>query len=638
MSPLAYRPELDGLRALAVLAVIFFHFNPGWLPGGFLGVDIFFVLSGYLMGAIAIKESSAGYFSLRGFIERRLRRILPALFFICSLCFIPAWLLLPPSDMTDFSESILANTLAVTNYLFLSEAGYFDRASDMKPLLHTWSLAVEIQFYGLFVLVIWAWRRWRWPVPSLPELLRKLLMVMAVGYGCYLLIYGLSADVSFYSFPSRLWEFAAGVATAAARTRQLKIPSGGVVLALLVLLATLAGVAGISEWIPLATGIAVLATAALILGADSDSPVARLLSLKPMVWLGMISYSLYLIHNPVLSFGRYAEVAGKGAFALITLPTMVLLAYLSWRWVENPFRNRRVVSTRGFKIFCTASTAAALLVFGFCKESDGFLRLRLSDQQQQMLATATREKRAPWCQTGGDHFRSPADACVLNGENPRWAVFGDSHAGAVASALADAIRAETGSATQWLSMRGCPPTFDPNSSAACARWTRESIDALAANPDIGHVVVVYRLNAYFHGSFVYDRMGISQYISGETRDGYWQAYAEIVQALVDAGKQVTLISPIPEPTYHIADLIFKRGDYGEDLVAAPRSMWDSRNAFARAGISKLQQVKVFDPTPLFCNQRDCFGVRHRVAIYYDHNHLSEYGAQLFARAFVKQML
>ncbi|SMF13864.1 Peptidoglycan/LPS O-acetylase OafA/YrhL, contains acyltransferase and SGNH-hydrolase domains [Alteromonadaceae bacterium Bs31] len=631
-SALGYRPEIDGLRALAVLAVIAFHFKPSLVPGGFLGVDIFFVISGFLIGAIAIRASSDGNFSIAQFLERRLRRLLPALFFVCLLCFIPAWFYLPPSDFGDFTESILANVLGVANYLFMSEAGYFDRASEMKPLLHTWSLSLEIQFYLAFAVLVAIARK-----TGLINLKDKnvqtiVFLCITFGFILFVLLYENNPNISFYIFPARIWEFAIGILVALKLSKGTKPIAGLAAASLLVIFLVIFGIAQSTYYKPLATLLVVTATALLIGNTLSGGLAARVLSVRVLSGIGLISYSLYLVHNPVLVFARFIDIENSELFLLIALPLMFLFAYLSWRFVENPFRNRQLVSLRACKLTAAAFSLLAITVFSLNKETNGFLLQRLDAQQQAMMNTAVKDERDVWCQTGGANFRPPSDACLLYGDTPSWAVFGDSHAGALAYALADSIVENRGQATQWLSMRGCAPTWS-DSSSPCARWTRESLDYLAKSKHIKHIVVVYRLNAYFYGSMVNAHAGHEQYHSEEKRRVSWQNYAGIIEALKATGKEIIIVSPIPEPLFHVNDLVFKRGESNRTLVSIPRAKWDSRNKFAMGHLSRLEGVRLFRSDETFCDRGNCFQVLDLNALYYDHNHLSFIGAKRLASAF-----
>mgnify|MGYP001555027393 FL=1 len=206
---LRYRPEIDGLRAIAVLAVIFFHAEFAWMSGGFLGVDVFFVISGYLIAAIIIKEQAEGEFSVAKFLERRLRRILPALILLCVVCFIPAWFILPPSDLKDYAESVAANGLAVANYYFLSQIEYFDQAAEFKPLLHTWSLSVEIQFYLFISIVFFVGQK----LPS-TSAKNAVWFLGLSSFALYVWLFHRDMNISFYLFPTRVWEFSFGIASA----------------------------------------------------------------------------------------------------------------------------------------------------------------------------------------------------------------------------------------------------------------------------------------------------------------------------------------------------------------------------------------------------------------------------------------
>jgi peptidoglycan/LPS O-acetylase OafA/YrhL len=337
-----YRREVDGLRALAVLPVILFHAGFRAFGGGFVGVDVFFVISGYLITSIIVGEIGHGRFSIIDFYERRARRILPALFFVMLACLPCAWLWLMPGDMKRFASSLLAVSLFSSNLFFWSESGYFDTAAELKPLLHTWSLAVEEQYYVIFpVLLILAWRFTRRAVVA--------ILVLIAGASLALAQWGFTADPAgaFYLLPSRGWELLVGAFVAfhlskqgAERPPRWSGEFGGVVGVLLLVFAIVA----YDEHTPFPGFYAlvpVVGTALIILLADKHTFVGKLLGNKVPVGIGLVSYSAYLWHQPLFAFARHRSMTapGDGLLAGLIIVTF-LLAYLSWRFVEAPFRDR----------------------------------------------------------------------------------------------------------------------------------------------------------------------------------------------------------------------------------------------------------------------------------------------------------
>ena len=627
---ITYRPELDGLRGLSVLLVIFFHAGASFIGGGFLGVDIFFVISGYLIGAIAIRETSQGRFSIGSFLERRLRRILPALFVLCILCILPAWLLLPPSDLKDFSESLLGNAISVNNYLFLSQAGYFDRASEMKPLLHTWSLSVEIQFYLSVAFLMLMRKKYTIKAANYVVILAALCSFIA-----YCIVSNKNSDLSFYVFPLRIWEFMFGVGIALFLTQRNLTSTWPSVL----------GFASIGfsvlayNWIffnqALATFIVVFGAAMIILSAANGGFINRLLANKILVFTGAISYSLYLFHNPILSFSRYVNLEHNMYFLVVAGLGLMFISYMSWRFIEGPCRNKNAFPRPYFIGLCLLFFICTLMMYLVTDKTEGFLDQRLNQQQQEMMLSAVRDTREKSCQTGGDNFRPPDDACVLYGEEAGWAIFGDSHAGATATALSKKISETTKEASQWLSMRGCPPANIEAPTTACEKWTKTSIDWLNQQQNIHTVLVVFRLNVYFWGSQVNAYPNLAEEVSIDQREQLWTNYRNIILALKKGGKKVVIIQPIPEPRQRIGDLIYSEGKVDKSIAATKSKWWDIRNEYSLKKLSTLpKDILQFDSKSVFCDEHDCYAVKDLQSYYYDHNHLSRLGADLLSEQFM----
>ncbi|MGB0722252.1 MAG: acyltransferase family protein [Gammaproteobacteria bacterium] len=341
-----YRPEIDGLRAVAVLPVVLFHANLPFLDGGFIGVDIFFVISGYLITSIIAEELDGGRFTIGGFYERRARRILPTLFLVLLCTALAAPLFLTPLELEDFGKSVLAVVTFVSNVLFWQQSGYFGTASETSPLLHTWSLAVEEQFYIFFpVLMILLWRYSR-------HHLWLAFGVIVIG-SLALSEWGWrnSAVANFYLLPSRAWELAIGSMVAIAFRQGLfsRLPARAADnLALSGLVAVCVSFVLFDDASPhpsLLTLVPILGTAAILSTASERNLTGRLLAQRPVVLMGLVSYSWYLWHQPMFAFAKASVPETRLQWVLLPLIIVSLVvSYLSWRHFEKPFRDRSQTS------------------------------------------------------------------------------------------------------------------------------------------------------------------------------------------------------------------------------------------------------------------------------------------------------
>ncbi|MCS4293848.1 peptidoglycan/LPS O-acetylase OafA/YrhL [Comamonas sp. BIGb0152] len=375
-----YRKDIDGLRAIAVGSVILFHagFSPQ-IPGGFFGVDIFFVISGFLIGRILFTDIAEGRYSLLRFYERRARRILPALFFVLLVSYVFARLLLKPLAFSDFRSSLFATLGFASNIYFWLHSSYFERASELKPLLHTWSLGVEEQYYILFPLLAFALRqsRWRWAAIAL---------CAAASFVWAIATVAAHPNAAFYLLPARAWELLLG-ALGALWVAQNTLPAKarvslsilGVALILVALLGLNAHLAHPGAY----TLIPTLGTV-LVLVAQSPGGIAtRLLQLPPMVWLGQISYSAYLWHQPLFAFWIYRF--GKPSFehyAIALIALTLLLAYASWRFIENPTRNAARISHKQLAWY---SAAAIMLLATALVPQTWLINNRANEALQQLV-------------------------------------------------------------------------------------------------------------------------------------------------------------------------------------------------------------------------------------------------------------
>jgi len=376
---LKYRKEIDGLRAIAVVPVILFHVGFEAFSGGYSGVDVFFVISGYLITSIIWSEFLQRKFSFLTFYERRARRILPLLFFILAISLPCAWISLYQTDMIDYFESLIAVPLFSANLLFTSEANYFDTNVELKPLLHTWSLAVEEQFYIFFPILVMLLFR-----------IRKKSIIPPLIISSCILSFLLSEWAStiypthnFYLLPSRVWELGLGAMLAVLATDKdsllLKLKSNiciSEILGLLGLGLILAGIfviKGDSPYPSAYTLFPVIGTGLIIAFASEDSAVGKILSAKPLVMIGLISYSAYLWHHVIFAYARHLGIYEDNLVTKLQLSLVIFpLSYVSWKFVENPFRNKEKFS-RSFIFLFSVIGSVLIICLGIVGiMSDGF--------------------------------------------------------------------------------------------------------------------------------------------------------------------------------------------------------------------------------------------------------------------------
>jgi peptidoglycan/LPS O-acetylase OafA/YrhL len=383
-----YRRELDGLRAIAILPVILFHAGFEWFSGGFIGVDVFFVISGYLITLNILSEMEAGQFSLGSFYERRVRRILPALFFVLAACTVFALFFMLPKQTIEFSRGLVAIPLFSSNILFGLESNYFATAAELNPILHTWSLSVEEQFYvafPLFMLLLWRFNK---------RILIGFLVFSIVGTISFILAELRSAtnpDITFYLLRTRCWELLLGtliayvhhVKTYKNTTSQLVNQMASLVGLTAIVLAVLIFDKG-TRFPSVYTLVPTVGASLIILFATPSTIVGRLLAHPWLVGIGLISFSAYLWHQPIFAFARILGYTNNWLLAMLAICS-IILAYFTWRFIEQPFRDKRKMSRKS--IFAAAFSINAVIIgTGMAINiNDGFPN-RVSQEQHEVLA------------------------------------------------------------------------------------------------------------------------------------------------------------------------------------------------------------------------------------------------------------
>ena len=494
MAYMDYRREIDGLRALAVLPVILFHAGFQTFSGGFVGVDIFFVISGYLITSIILAEMEAGTFTLANFYERRARRILPALFVVMAACLPLAWLLLPPIDMKGFSQSLVAVSVFVSNILFWQTSGYFDTSNELKPLLHTWSLAVEEQYYLLFpIFLILTWRLGkRWVL--------VLLIVIAISS----LVLAQWASIAkpapnFYLLPTRVWELLVGAFLAFYFSYQFKrqptqlIAEFGGFVGLLLIVYSVFAFDSSTPFPSFYTLVPTVGAALIILLSSSSTLVGKLIGNRLLVGVGLISYSAYLWHQPLLAFARtYTLNQINDSQKLWLFTIIILLSFITYKFIETPFRERTRYKRKLILLF-SLSGSISFVVFGvYGVFSNGF-DSRFSDEIIKYSLAAN-----DWAHPGRLVKTSTKGFYVFNEDEPiSLLFFGDSHAEQFAP-LAEQF-AEKSINVGFLTGGGCPPIPNIHSKSHfhCNDLFKRFEQIIDSQKSIDTIVIAGCFNCYF---------------------------------------------------------------------------------------------------------------------------------------------
>lgn len=636
MTRLKYRAEIDGLRALAVFPVILFHAGFEIFRGGFLGVDVFFVISGYLITTILIEDMEHTRFDLVYFYERRARRILPALFVVMLACIPFAWMWMLPTQMKDFSQSLVAVSLFASNILFWSESGYFAADAEEKPLLHTWSLAVEEQYYVFFpIFLALAWRFGK----------SKVFWMIVVFAGISLLLsewgWRNHPIANFYLGPSRAWELLAGSISAFIVQKNGVQKKGG--LALVGLAAIVFSIFAYDESTPFPstyTLVPVLGVVLLILYADKETLVAKLLSTKVMVVTGLISYSAYLWHQPLFAFARI-RLADQPPTVLMLILSVIslILAYLSWRYIEKPFRQRELIPRK--TIFSIAFFGLlTFLVLGFVGHIQNGFRDRF-DIAESIYSSLSRSERQSEC-FGRKLIKSRESWFCSIGDNSArnsYFVFGDSHALSFLPAI-DTALTKLGDSGLFVGTGGCTPFLGIHSLRGnqvennCNELNRRVYD-LIESEGITKLILVARWTLYTDGGYGgtnFAHIGFNPHDPKTpeiSRSAFVHGFMQTVKEYQKIGVEVIVVPQIPQQRYDALDIYVKStiSNKGLEELSITRDEHTQLQSFTNA-VFKTGNVKVYDFTSALCNEAYCPVGTSEESYYYDDDHLSLSGSRL----------
>ncbi len=643
-----YRPEIDGLRAIAVLAVMLYHAGFSAFGGGYTGVDIFFVISGYLITGIIARGLDDQSFTWTGFIERRARRILPALFVMLAACVPVAWWFLLPDALESFSASLGTSALFVGNlYFWRIMGGYFGLTTDLMPLRHLWSLAVEEQYYLLFppLLMLARWfAHLKREALAMVLLLASLVLCAMAGH--------MAPAANFYLLPMRAWEFLAGGLLALREMRVSRSEDAsrradafafmgvGAIIAPVFLLDQTSGF----PW-PWALPT-VVGTALFIAFAHPSRGAGRMLALPPFVGIGLISYSAYLWHQPLIAFSRVISLNAPTPLELIAVLGGALgLATLSWRTVEQPFRQRDRFSRRAIVTSGMIGSVALATMGGAGWITHGAPERLTATDQALATMNADYVTRIERCMAIITAFTPPPAPCITGRAGPvRIAVLGDSHAAAIEPAVTDAANG-AGVRAIHFAHAGCPPVLSADALTTaqqpCPVFNDGALCQIVANRAVTTVILAARWTAYIERSY-YDNGegGVELGTMGPPADaGQRATIAKSCRAVVDrlraAGKRVILIYPIPEPGWDVPRTIVKAHLLGKaaPLLTTSSARFRARNANAyaaldaigaRPGLTQLYPARALCDTAV---PGRCITMAGFTPLYFDDDHLSAEGAR-----------
>ncbi|MDD2775820.1 MAG: acyltransferase family protein [Gallionella sp.] len=658
MSQLKYRPDIDGLRAIAVVVVVLFHAGFSSLSGGFTGVDIFFVISGYLITGIIAKEIRLGTFSIISFYERRIRRILPAFFVVAVVSSIMAFYLMLPQDFAGYGKSLIASALSGSNILFWREAGYFNSSGELKPLLHTWSLGVEEQFYiffPLFLLLLSRYSKSNWGVWIIP-----LALISFVAS-----IWGVEhrPDATFYLAPTRAWELSLGALLALNvipvihrhYLRELIAFAGLVLIVFGVLTLTP------SSSFPGMNALFPCLGAALIIhaGSNGQSVVGHLLSWRPFVLIGLTSYSLYLWHWPLLVFAKYYIVRPLTSVeASILVVIAFVAAVASWHFVERPFRKRKKIFTPRFVFLGGAFFTLVLIIFGiatvhtqgFPNRVPGAVKLLASGELDVSASSRAcmdknrqQAKKDEFCHIGSGDVK------------PNFVVLGDSHASALMPGF-DFAAKKYGQAGVHAAMASCAPLDGVElqhyeEDLKCVEFRDKTLDYIEKTAEIESVVLVARWPVYSEGTrYGKDDSGPTLVLMDEKKQAFGNhevfstGLERTVSRLRRANKKIFILYSVPEIGWNVPSTSARNLLFGQNMDIRPKvADYIERNKYVKSVIERISSqygARVIYPSTLLCGtESSCSIIIGGRSLYVDDDHLSVFGAQfisvLFAPIFNK---
>ena len=672
-----YRSEIDGLRALAVVPVIFFHAGYEIFSGGFIGVDIFFVLSGFLITSIIMHDIQSNCFKLSDFYERRARRILPALFIMILVCIPFAWVTMLPTQMKDFSQSIVATNLFSSNILFWKETGYFAELAEAKPLLHTWSLAVEEQYYIIFpIMLSFIW-----------SLTKRNLVWVLISLAVFSLFLSEWAshnypESNFYLAPTRAWELLIGSVLGLTNIKHGTKNSDFLsVLGLASIIFSVITFDSSTRTPSMITCIPVFGTALIILFAGKKTYAAKLLSNKIFVGIGLISYSAYLWHQPIFAFMILKGISFNNSITLMVIfPVIGILSYLSWRLVETPFRNKKIISryalivtSLGFSIFFIFFGIAGHITEGYkFRYSKEIMSNWVSGTLSQDYELSTFSHAEAFSIIGIDPSSRWSSARVLrsseNIPSGYVLILGDSHAGHLGKGFAKVLVNERNKEVHILNSTGCKPLINHymvwdlsrRSELPIQKACRDQVIAweqfLRNNKEKYELVILSARwnemvnNENYGNTKITERSLLSRHdeLNQVRQFSLIDRIDKLRSGFLDTEKFFTELNLkgylLTQPPVQIKDLRLGKSLEYFDRARPGRVIAKERHenlikALVGANLTNSTVIRVLDSFSYFCPDKGSFCLNRdgNVGLYVDTNHLSPAGSERLGKIFLKHL-
>lgn len=646
-TPKKFRLDINGLRGYAVLFVVLFHFGVPGFGGGFVGVDIFFVISGYLMTSIILSGLENNNFSIARFYLARARRIVPALIALCMLLLLLGWLILPPLEYQEVAKNVIYSISFASNFFYYFNSGYFAVASEQNWLLHTWSLSVEWQFYLLLPLVLFFLALLKTSKKTL-----FYLFVVGIFFSLALSVYVTGKDMSmaFYYLPTRAWEMMAGGVIyflpmiKESKSRLFEFVGFGLIAISLLVFDGSSGWPGWRAVLPV-TG------AFLVLLANREASV---LTANPFVqWLGTSSYSIYLYHWPIVVLLKGLALLESPLWLLSGILCSLLFGWISYKLVESPARYWLTRTPSGVNIsalgLAVASVIAPAVVIAVFGGVGGRLPVNVE------LAEAARIDQNPRRDECLMEAGSQSPGCVYGEFEPGVVVLGDSHANAIVTAVAEVFNEEEQSVIEWsysgcLTMFGVKRTVERSPEHDCSgfnQWVKDTIES-QGNSDIPVVIANRWTWKLGDPATVFDNVvgneGVPEiYFNQRYASTSQEFLAEVRQAMTNTicfiakYRPVYLLRPIPEMAVDVPFVLSRRLSVGfSGDISISREDYNRRHAFVIDVQNKIAAscgVEILDPLPYLCNANRCFGSVDNVPLYFDDDHLCEDGNKKISELF-----
>jgi peptidoglycan/LPS O-acetylase OafA/YrhL len=640
-SPVKFREDINGLRAWAVIAVLLFHFSLIGLPGGFAGVDVFFVISGYLMTAIIVGAYEKGNFSIWKFYMARARRILPALLVVIAALLALGWFWLPTPDYQTLGAESAYGMSFLSNIYYWRSAGYFDTAAEEKWLLHTWSLAVEAQFYVLYpIFIALVWKFWK----SLKAITIVVLTLFIASLVLNLVVTGWAPSGAFYLLPTRGWELAAGglvylIAKQGLASESLK--NNGYWSGWILVVASFFFITEHLVWPGYWAILPVLGTSLIILGqretcALTDNAVAQ--------WLGDRSYSLYLWHWPLVVALYFANLQNEWSWVIGAFALSLILAHLSYKFIETPTRQYLSQAKLFKEILVIASVGA---VIGLSAVSIRLFSFDGRMPEKIEIASNESKNKDPNRAKCFDIASDTSPGCIypLNYTGELGALLlGDSHAASSITALASAGW-QSNKVSKFYGRSGCPTIRGLHRTTLNCydfnKWLLKEIDNKFKNIP---VILVNRTNVYLKGhnekpptQIAYFDLPVPKLGDKDFKQQFQTSLIETACS-IQKKNPVYLMRPIPEIGIDVPKILSKNMIFDRDSgdIKITLEEYHQRNKLVWEAQDKAAEqcgVKILNPLPYLCDDKYCYGSKNGRPLYYDGDHLSEYGNKFLVPMF-----